>query len=110
MSASSTLPDRQPLSRHQHRCRAAPAAPAGPADGARSQRDVGELCRQFAAVCESAVDPLEICSALEFEGWSDQAVREHYGLADVFALAEEMYRAGAAAAGRTGAAAGSVAD
>lgn len=54
--------------------------------------DIGRLCEQFAAVCESAVDALEISSALEFEGWSDQAARQRYGVPDVFALAEEMYR------------------
>jgi hypothetical protein len=58
----------------------------------RKPRDVGELCEQFVVVCESAVHPLEIASALEFDGWSDQAVRKRYGVSDVFALAEEMYR------------------
>jgi len=53
---------------------------------------VDELCEQFILVCESAVDPLEISSALEFEGLSDQAARDRYGARDVFALAEEMYR------------------
>lgn len=61
------------------------AEPAGP-------HDVEVLCEQFALVCESAVDPLEISSALEFDGMSDQAARKRYGVADVFALAEEMYR------------------
>jgi hypothetical protein len=55
-------------------------------------RDVQGLCEQFIAVCESAVDPLEISSALECEGWSDREVRKRYGAADVFALAEQMYR------------------
>ncbi len=55
-------------------------------------RDLAELCEQFVLVCESAVDPLEIASALEFDGLNDQAVREQYGVPDVFALAEEMYR------------------
>jgi hypothetical protein len=54
--------------------------------------DMAELCQQFIGVCESAVDSLEISSALEFEGWSDQAVRKRHGVSDVFALAEEMYR------------------
>ena len=53
---------------------------------------VDELCQQFALVCESAVDPLEISSALEFEGLSDQAAQDRYGARDVFALADEMYR------------------
>jgi hypothetical protein len=55
-------------------------------------RDVDELCEQFADVCQSAVDPMEIASALEFDGLNDQAVWQRYGVPDVFALAEEMYR------------------
>ena len=67
--------------------------PAADACGDDSKpRDVGELCEQFASVCESAVDSLEISSALEFEGWNDQAVRRRYGIPDVFTVAEEMYR------------------
>jgi hypothetical protein len=65
--------------------------PARPAGGGAGPRDVDELCAQFAPVCESAVDPLEICCALEFEGWSDKAVRDRYGVPDVFALGEQMY-------------------
>ena len=61
-----------------------------PAEEARP-RDLAELCEQFIGVCESAVDPLEISTALEFDGLNDQAVRELYGFSDVFALAEEMY-------------------
>jgi hypothetical protein len=52
---------------------------------------VAALCEEFIPVCESAVDPLEIASALEFEGMSDQSVRDRYGYTDVFALAREMY-------------------
>jgi hypothetical protein len=52
---------------------------------------VAALCAEFAPVCESAVDPLEVASALEFEGISDQMVRDRYGYPDVFALAGEMY-------------------
>ena len=62
-----------------------------PAEDAKP-RDLAELCEQFTLVCESAVDPLEISSALEFDGLNDQAVRELYGVSDVFALAEVMYR------------------
>ena len=76
---------RQPEKRPR---RGAPARPAGAGAG---PRDVEELCGQFAPVCESAVDPLEICCALEFEGWSDKAVRDSYGIPDVFTLAEQMY-------------------
>jgi hypothetical protein len=54
-------------------------------------RTVTDLCTDFAGVCESAVDPLEIASALEFDGLSDQLIRERYGYGDVFALASEMY-------------------
>ncbi|HEY1619203.1 MAG TPA: hypothetical protein VGG25_16395 [Streptosporangiaceae bacterium] len=52
---------------------------------------VAALCEEFGEVCESAVDPLEIASALEFEGVGDLAVRERYGYPDVFSLAREMY-------------------
>jgi len=65
--------------------------PPGPAGGGAGPPDVDELCAQFTLVCESAVDPLEICCALEFEGWSDKAVRDRYGVPDVFALAEQLY-------------------
>jgi hypothetical protein len=54
-------------------------------------RTVAGLCEEFAPVCESAVDPLEIASALEFDGLSDQMARDRYGYADVFALAGEMF-------------------
>jgi polysaccharide biosynthesis protein PelF len=63
--------------------------------GQVGESETGELdtlCEQFTRVCESAVDPLEISSALEFEGLSDQAAADRYGAPDVFALAEEMYR------------------
>ena len=45
------------------------------------------LCERFSEVCESAVDPLEVASALEFDGFSDRSVRGQYGVDDVFALA-----------------------
>ncbi len=54
-------------------------------------RTVAALCEQFAPVCESAVDPLEIASALEFEGLGDQVAKLRYGFPDVFALAQDMY-------------------
>ena len=47
-----------------------------------------ELSERFGSVCESAVDPLEIASALEFDGITDRAARADYGAADVFALAD----------------------
>jgi hypothetical protein len=50
------------------------------------------LCEEFTEVCESAVDALEIASALEFEGISDRIAHMRYGAGlDVFALAQEMY-------------------
>lgn len=52
---------------------------------------VDTLCEAFESVCESAVDPLEIASALEFEGISDRTARALYGERDVFALAQAMY-------------------
>jgi hypothetical protein len=67
-------------------------APIGSADSADpAPRTVAGLCAEFGPVCESAVDPLEIASALEFDGLSDQMVRDRYGYADVFALAGEMF-------------------
>ncbi len=69
-----------------------PAASHGAANGrAPIPRTVAALCEQFAPVCESAVDPLEIASALEFEGLGDQAAKLRYGFPDVFALAQDMY-------------------
>jgi hypothetical protein len=74
---------------------------AQPADGQRPPvsvnghhrvpRTVAALCEQFSAVCASAVDPLEIASALEFDGLGDQAAKRRYGYPDVFALAQDMY-------------------
>jgi len=55
------------------------------------RRTLDELCGTFGAVCRSAVDPLEIASALEFDGYSDRTVRAEYGVADVFALARVMF-------------------
>lgn len=57
-----------------------------------ADRRLVELCVRLADVCESAVDPLEIAAAVEFEGLSDRTVRDRYGFADTFSLAEEMYR------------------
>ena len=52
---------------------------------------VAALCEEFGEVCRSAVDPLEIASALEFEGIGDRAARTRFGARDVFALAQQMY-------------------
>ena len=70
---------------------------------------VAALCEEFSEVCESAVDPLEVASALEFDGFSDRSVRGQYGVDDVFALARDDVPARAAAPGLPGAAARAVA-
>lgn len=49
------------------------------------------LRERFAAVCEGAVDPLEVASALESDGVSDRTARAEFGAPDVFALARELY-------------------
>ena len=56
-----------------------------------SQAPLAGLAERFRPVCESAVDPLEIASALEFDGISDRAARAGYGVPDVFALARLLY-------------------
>ena len=61
---------------------------AAPADAGT----VDQLCDEFRQVCESAVDPLEIASALEFDGLNDGAVAARYEMPDIFALADEMYQ------------------
>jgi hypothetical protein len=53
---------------------------------------VAALCETYGTVCESAVDPLEVASALEFDGFGDNSVWSDYGVSDVFALARAMYR------------------
>ncbi|NBH02349.1 hypothetical protein, partial [Amycolatopsis sp. SID8362] len=69
------------------------AAPFLDQPGHPDQPDgVAELCDQFADVCRSASDALEIAAALEFDGLNDQAVQAKYGYPDVFDLAEEMHR------------------
>jgi hypothetical protein len=52
---------------------------------------LGELAERFRGVCKSAVDPLEVASALEFDGVSDRAARAEYDVPDVFALARQLY-------------------
>ena len=84
---------REPISRSRLASPAEPQRPAAPANGQhhRVPRTVAALCEQFSAVCASAVDPLEIASALEFEGLGDQTAKRRYGYPDVFALAQDMY-------------------
>lgn len=52
---------------------------------------IDDLARRLAPVCESAVSPLEVASALEFDGFSDRSARDGYGADDVFALARDLY-------------------
>ncbi|MGA2530580.1 MAG: hypothetical protein ABSG36_15665, partial [Acidimicrobiales bacterium] len=54
-------------------------------------RTIQDLCEEFASIGESAVDPLEIACALEFEGVNDSAAQQAYGFSDVFTLAEEIF-------------------
>ena len=75
------------------------ARPHAPADAETQQfaavvqlPTIADLCAEHVVICASAVDPLEIASALEFDGISDNIAAARYGLADVFALAEEMFR------------------
>jgi hypothetical protein len=58
---------------------------------AETEGPLEELAQRFAAICESAVDPLEVASALEFDGVSDRAARTEYEVPDVFTLARLLY-------------------
>lgn len=49
------------------------------------------LYEEFREILESAVDPLEIASALEFDGMSDSVAQKRYGCSDVFELADQLY-------------------
>ncbi|MER8183599.1 hypothetical protein [Kitasatospora sp. NPDC094015] len=76
----------------------APARPAtgppggapDPATGTPPADPVRELIARHRAVCEQAVDPLEIAAALEDAGIG-AGTAGHYRHADVFGLAEELY-------------------
>src|SRR5580658_9516541 len=88
----STSSSREPMSRSRLADPAEAQRPGPAANGHhRVPRTVAALCEQVAAVCASAVDPLEIASALEFEGLGDQTAKRRYGYPDVFALAQDMY-------------------
>lgn len=56
-----------------------------------SEPPLDGLAERLRTVCESAVDPLEIASALEFDGVSDRTARAGYQVPDVFALARLLY-------------------
>ncbi|WP_234434454.1 hypothetical protein [Streptomyces sp. NRRL F-5126] len=52
---------------------------------------VKPLLNRHRALCEDAVDPLEIAAALEVHGITDRAALSRFRHRDVFALAEELY-------------------
>ncbi len=58
----------------------------------RSLHPMDQLSRRLDWVCTTATDPLQIAAALESDGVNDRIAREEYGFADVFELAEELYR------------------
>ncbi|MDT0378026.1 hypothetical protein RM572_04450 [Streptomyces sp. DSM 42041] len=83
------------------RAGAAPAADAAaPSGGGTSRADGGrrgasadpvrELMHRHRALCERAVDPLEIAAGLEAHGITDRTAAR-YRHRDVFSLAEELY-------------------
>lgn len=63
-----------------------PGRDDGPARSA-----IDQLVDTLGPICDSAVDPLEVAAALEFEGVNDAVARERYGFATVFALAAEAF-------------------
>lgn len=58
----------------------------------RTLDPVAQLARRLNYVCTHAVDPLQIAAALESDGITDRIARDEYGHADVFDLAEELFR------------------
>ncbi|MFK0256643.1 hypothetical protein [Streptomyces sp. NPDC090445] len=70
---------------------AAPAAPAAAAPRRRAAGDpVKVLLHRHRALCERAVDPLEIAAGLEAQGITDRTAAR-FRHRDVFSLAEELY-------------------
>ncbi|HXZ72776.1 MAG TPA: hypothetical protein VEH31_18145, partial [Streptosporangiaceae bacterium] len=63
----------------------------GPADR-RSDHAVMLLSRRFDSLCTHAVDPEDIAVGLEAAGFNDAMVAQTYGFADVFDLADELFR------------------
>ncbi|MFF3858540.1 hypothetical protein [Streptomyces sp. NPDC002209] len=67
------------------------AAPAAPAPRRRAGGDpVKTLLHRHRALCERAVDPLEIAAGLEVQGITDRTAAR-FRHRDVFSLAEELY-------------------
>ena len=71
--------------------RSSPAAPSRASRGG-SAETLDELCTRLGSLCAGAVDSLEVAAGLESDGISDQLARVRYGFADVFALADAVYR------------------
>jgi len=57
----------------------------------RSSDSVAELSRELNDACTSAVTPHQVAALLEAEGLNDRIVKQRYGRAGVFALANELY-------------------
>ncbi|MFE1290075.1 hypothetical protein [Streptomyces sp. NPDC058751] len=61
-----------------------------PASGGRPD-PIDELAAELKESVTAAVHPDEVAALLESEGLSDDQIRERYGVADSFALAEELF-------------------
>ena len=70
----------------------APKHPTYHGPNRRSLHPIDLLARRLDPVCSSAVDPWQIAAVLESDGINDRIAREEYGFADVFELAEELFR------------------
>jgi hypothetical protein len=77
----------------RRRCRSATAVAAAPAPAVdrRSQQALHRLSRTHDGLITSAVHPWDIVAGLEAAGVTDALARSHYGFADVFGLADELY-------------------
>lgn len=82
---------RAPEVAHSVAARPRPVVRRGSADLVRGSADpVKALMRRHRALCQRAVDPLEIAAALETHGVTDR-VAARYRHRDVFSLAEELF-------------------
>ncbi len=61
-------------------------------DERRAKAPIDVLSRRHDHVCTTAVDAWQIAAVLESDGITDRIARERYGLADVFVLADALYR------------------
>ncbi|MGW0764835.1 hypothetical protein [Streptomyces sp. NPDC002676] len=71
--------------------RTLPAVPRRSRPGGAQSDPIGELSRDLEEFVSAAVHPDEIAALLESDGLSDEQIRERYGVANSFALAEELY-------------------